>query len=169
MSSIAIDFLYTEDEYIRAGRKYLFMNETLSKFDLVLFPLILIFFVGYIIIYTANILSIVAITLSVMSFVAFCLMYLIQPHYFYRKTEKYHQRYNMLFTPEEIRFDTDTIHSHLGWSTYKSLWENGEFFYLIQQARIYAVIPKRAFSSEEDQNHFRDLVKSAGLEYRSFK
>lgn len=52
-----------------------------------------------------------------------------------------------------------TGHGHLDWASFVRIQETSEQFLLYLQERLANVIPKRAFQSDTDIQHFRQLVR----------
>ena len=71
------------------------------------------------------------------------------------------------FVEQTWRFgETGTKHhsensdSQNAWSAYEKAIENKEFFFLFFSKNMIAPIPKRAFASVEEQDRFRELLKT---------
>lgn len=155
-----IVFTYSKNEWIDARRKYLFLSKTITKLQIVVtlcFALILGIsfpFFKYIIIYI-----ILCIILSLSVLLLFVL-YILQPILLFNSTSKYHHSYKMQFTQENICFETQGISSVLSWNIYTAYLENDNYFFLLQDKRYYTLIPKRAFSKNDDIEKFKIILES---------
>lgn len=56
----------------------------------------------------------------------------------FKQAEKYHEEYTLIFSKNIIRFKTPSIESELKWNIYSMLWENHDFYYLIQAFEEFA-------------------------------
>ena len=64
-----------------------------------------------------------------------------------------------LFSDDAIRLDSPTGSSHLEWATYIRVRETTAQFLLYPQTQVAYVIPKRCFSSTEQVNKFREMIR----------
>jgi hypothetical protein len=69
--------------------------------------------------------------------------------------------------PSEVTFDKDGVHAKTStydltrkWEAYTRLLESKQSFLLVYGKRLYATIPKRAFTDEKQIEWFREMVKS---------
>lgn len=164
MDKVTISFQYGRDEYIKAFRKYLFLSKIIKKSDLIilggLFVLesILIAVTGF---------HMYSLVLGlILSFFAMILgmIYFYQPVNIYRRTPKFHQIYKLTFTKEGIDFKTDHVNSFLAWEIYKDIWESNDFYYLLQNKRIYTIIPKRVLQGRNTKS-LKDILQAAGPKF----
>ena len=80
--------------------------------------------------------------------------------YAYKRTAKFHERTTLTFADECIGYQTPSVQSTLAWDLFSELVEDDQLFLLLYKApRSYAVVPKRAFSSEADVSAFRELAR----------
>lgn len=166
-----LNFKYTRDEYIKSRRKYLFMNRTVKKIDLILIG-ILIIFTMYL--FINNGFSTMSVVLSILLFiiiVIFAILYIFQPGMFYDKINKFKQQYHLEFKDNKILFKTNDISSELEWNFYEALWENDNFFYIIHSKEMYTLIPKRVFNNINEITEFRELFLKYNDKkvYKNFK
>lgn len=87
-------------------------------------------------------------------------IYLLLPILKFKQTAKYHEEYTLIFSKEIVRLKTPSIESEIKWSVYSKLWENGDFYFLIQAPRMYALIPKRAFKDQNEIQLFTEIAHS---------
>ncbi len=80
--------------------------------------------------------------------------------YTFKRSAKFQERTTLSFSEERIHYKTPSIESTLDWSLFTGLIEDDALFLLPYKApRTYAIIPKRAFASEEAKAEFRELVR----------
>ncbi len=77
----------------------------------------------------------------------------------FRRNPKFREEYHLTFTPENIHFKTASIDSSLPWTNYERVIESPELFLLMYGSGLYTLIPKRCFTSNEEMNAFRALVR----------
>lgn len=65
---------------------------------------------------------------------------------------------NIEVTEEGIDFEGATFKSAIKWQIYTNFLESKNLFMLYQSNNLFNMIPKRAFSSNEQINQFRDLI-----------
>lgn len=68
-----------------------------------------------------------------------------------------------VFSPEEIRLSTQNAEAVLSWDTFQKAEELSEFFLLYQNKVIANPIIKKGFTSQEDMERFRLLLRNKGL------
>lgn len=157
MNNIKIAFKYTRPEYVSAVRSFLFATRKLRKFDFVILAICAVMSVYYLI-SSYSALSLVFFIVVVIAFLLYAWSYIFMPLYVYKSTAKLHEDYRLEFSAEGIAFNTQTIDSHLKWDVYRNYLENERFFYLMQTANVYTVIPKRVFGDEAQLEAFRTLT-----------
>lgn len=86
------------------------------------------------------------------------MLYFYVPIKTFRSTSKFHEEYYLLFDDNGIKFKTATINSELKWDTYSNILSNKDFYFLIQNPRIYTVIPKRVFEDNQVIENFERLA-----------
>jgi hypothetical protein len=157
---VELRFKYSRDEYIKAERQYLFASKTISKTSVV----VLVIFVPASIanlFYSSFSVPGVIFAMAAVIFVAFGgALYFYLPSYKYKQTAKYHEVYALTFSEDCIKFKTPSIDSELKWSVYSELWENDDFYFLIQAPRQYALIPKRTFACPDDERRFNEIARA---------
>ena len=86
----------------------------------------------------------------------------LMPILMYRYQPKLLSEYQMSFQEDGITFQTDQIHSQLQWLIYHS-WLRDDLFYILYHGkRDLSVIPRRAFSSEADNQLLELLHRRIG-------
>ncbi len=155
---IKLTFTYTKKEYVQAVRNYLMAAKLISKFNLVFIVLFVLFSIYYTIATGFNILSTIALIVSVFAFAIGMIAYFWMPIKTYQQVLKLHETYHLGFSQESIEFKTATIDSTLQWSTYTQVWKSSQCFYLIQTTNVYSVIPLRVFKDEEEIKAFESMA-----------
>ena len=87
-------------------------------------------------------------------------LYILMPILKFKQTAKYHEEYTLVFSKETIKFKTQSMESEIKWDIYSALWENRDFYYLIQAPRIYTLIPKRVFKDLNEKQLFEEIAQS---------
>jgi hypothetical protein len=159
METVELTFQYSRKEYIKAMRQYFFARRILRKFDVVLVPLALAFSTALLVHYAFSPLSVAFFALIVVWLIMTCVLYFYTPYNNFKQIQKLHDWYNLSFSETSIRFNTAKIASELQWSIYSEAWENKEFYFLIQQPQLYTLLPKRAFTPEQEET-FKKILAS---------
>lgn len=160
MDTVALQFNYTQAEYVKADRQYLFASRTITKTSVVVLAIYLPFSVFYLFFSSFCICSILALMIGVLCLMLGCILYFFIPGYKFRQTAKYQEEYHLAFSNDAILFQTPTLHSELKWDIYSALWESDDFYFLIQAPRHYTLLPKRAFASLATQQSFEEIALS---------
>ncbi|WP_313180884.1 YcxB family protein [Lacrimispora sp.] len=155
---IEVSFSYTKNEWIDGRRKYLLLSKTIKKSDIIALIIAAVVSIFSIIIYKFNTLNIILSIIVAVFTAMLLLLYVLQPIWIFRLTEKYHHPYKMKFSSENISFESQGISSVLSWDIYSSYIENDRYFYLLQGKPNYVLIPKRAFLSDKDELQFKKLL-----------
>ena len=160
MDIINLTFKYTQNEYVKAERRYLFASKTITKISVIVlaayFPsaAICLFLSSF------SLWGIIACAMAIIAGIMGCILYFYIPLYKFKHTAKYQEEYSLVFSADGIKFKTSTIDSELKWSVYSEAWECDDFYFLIQAPRMYTLIPKRAFCEVSEKNAFEKLVIS---------
>jgi hypothetical protein len=81
------------------------------------------------------------------------------PYKNFQVVKKLHDECRLSFSETSIRFNTAKISSEFQWSVFSEAWENKEFYFLIQQPQLYTLLPKRAFTPEQEEA-FKKILAS---------
>ncbi len=160
MNAVELTFKYTQKEFVKAERKYMFGSKIITKTSVVIEALYFPFSIWYLYYTSANALSIVAVVIATLALIMGCIRYIYEPMYRFKRTAKYQEEYNLILGMDGIKFKTPTIHSELNWEVYVGLWESDECYYLVQASRMYTLIPKRAFADMTSQQAFEEIALS---------
>lgn len=160
MEPVKLTFKYTQNEFVKAERQYLFASKTITKVSIVIGVLYLIFSIFYLFLTSFSVLGIVAIVVALFAMTLGSYIYFIAPVYKFKNVSKYQEKYHLAFTHDDIHFQTPSIDSRLKWNIYSEVWENDSFYYLIQIPRVYTIIPKRVFEDSSIIHTFEELIAS---------
>jgi hypothetical protein len=83
----------------------------------------------------------------------------VTPRLHYKRNPKFREQYNLQFSDDGIWFRSKGLESRLDWGFYSKVWETPRFYFLIYGKDMFTLIPKRAFSSEEQEAAFRSMLK----------
>jgi hypothetical protein len=83
----------------------------------------------------------------------------LQVRFFFKHNPKFLERYRLTFSDAGIDFKTKSLESTLAWTHYTRVLENDFVTLLIYGARMYTVIPRRAFSDASQHARFISLVR----------
>lgn len=158
METVNLTFRYTQEEYVKSERQYLFASKIITKTSIVVLAIYLPFSLLYFILSSFSVLSTIALGIAIVVSVMGCVLYFYMPAYKFKKTSKYHEEYNVAFSNDGIKFKTPTINSELKWEIYSELWESDEFYFLVQALRIYTLIPKRVFQDSSTKQAFEEMA-----------
>ena len=160
LETVKLRFQYTQSEYIKAERQYLFSSKTIHKYDIALVTLFLLLSVVYMLFSSFSIFSILIFGLIIVVTALGSYLYILMPILKFKQTAKYHEEYTLVFSKETIKFQTQSIESEMKWDIYSALWESHDFYYLIQAPRIYTLIPKRVFKDLNEKQLFEEITQS---------
>jgi hypothetical protein len=82
------------------------------------------------------------------------------PRQYFRGDGKFRDKYELTFSHEGITVKTPKIDSKLAWSLYTKVIEGRQMYLLIygKETRMMTAVPKRAFTDNNQENRFRELV-----------
>jgi hypothetical protein len=148
--TVNLNFRYTQQEYVKGTRQFLLMSKTMGKLNLFLVPAFFVFAIFYFF-FVGDFISYIFIALAFFATITEIMVYFYFPARSYKKAEKYHKDFQLGFSSESIVFKTSSIDSTLQWDVYKELWENREFYFIVQPSRLYTLIPKRVIAVEQKE------------------
>ncbi|HEX8163783.1 MAG TPA: YcxB family protein [Pyrinomonadaceae bacterium] len=96
--------------------------------------------------------------LGALSLVRFYLGYFVAPRRWYKHISE-RGEYTLQYSDAGIVFRARDIDSTLQWSLYREVRETGQFYFLVYGKDAFSVIPKRAFTSAEQERGFRALLR----------
>jgi hypothetical protein len=158
---VKLEYQYTEAEYIAANRLFLFSSPNaiarLLVFGLVLGLAVvvpgllvtswLMLFPGlvFVVIFEAMLLYSVLVT---------------TPRKYFRGDGKFRDRYEITFSDEGVRLKTSQVDSKTAWSLYTKVVEGRDTYLLFygKDTRMMTAVPKRVFTSNDQEQLFRELI-----------
>jgi len=155
---VALVFQYTQNEYVKAERQYLFASKTITKTSVAVLAIYVPVSIITLFLSSFSGLSIIAVAIAMIAAAAGSILYFYIPTYKFKQTEKYHEEYTLTFSDAGVNFKTPTIDSELKWEIYSGMWESDAFFFLIHAPRMYTLIPKRAFENPDAQQNFEEIA-----------
>lgn len=158
---IKLEFVHTEAEYVSANRLLLLSSPAILARLAIFFGLLL---AGALVLGLLTELfplwSVLLLTATVDSFLLYNILVRAPVHYF-RGDAKFRDKYHVTFSDEGIAVKTDQIDSKLAWSLYTKVVEGANQYLLVygKELRTITIVPKRAFTSQAQEEAFRNLVK----------
>jgi len=156
-STVNLLFRYVQNDYVRAVRAH-YATPLRLRFDAVA-----IIVVGALGIYLwpssrDHLMGVICVTASLGLTLLLAVAFILIPPMVFRSNPKFRDEYALTFSPEGIRFRTVHIDSQLQWSLYTRALIDENSYVLYYGTRDFTVIPKRIFSSAEQQEVFDDLL-----------
>jgi hypothetical protein len=157
---ITIEFDHRLDEHLKARRLYYTKKSWFARADkvvaifLTVFGLILVCLIG------PRWWSLIWLVLAPIEWFNLLSIEPLMVRYMFKRSAKFQERTALSFSEDRIHYKTPSIDSTIDWSLFTGVLEDDELFLLPYKApRTYAIIPKRAFASEEAKGEFRELVR----------
>ena len=157
MEPVTLAFQYTEASYVRGVREYTRYAKIIRRFDPLIALLLAALSIVYWVLSGQNVWSIVMMVVAGFALLLGLYVYFAAPKRAFRE-QKYQEPYTLVFSEEGIHFTTPTIDSRLAWATYRGIWSSDAYYFLIQNRHVYTLLPKSAFSSEEQRKRFEALA-----------
>jgi hypothetical protein len=155
---IDLDVKYSTDDYVPALRRHLFSQpKFLTLFSII--SLLLISVLALMFNSSSHFDTIWFIIYSLILLVGLggvCFYFL--PHQMFRRSFKTIDEYHLRVTGREIIYDSDYESGALSWRHCTKLHE-GSQYYLFEYPERIMVIPKGAFTNQEEERKFREIVK----------
>lgn len=82
----------------------------------------------------------------------------LQVRWLFKRNPRFRETYRLAFTEEGIHFQTASIDSRIAWTHYARVIEGREVILLVYGARMYTVIPTRAFADAAQKAAFLELA-----------
>jgi hypothetical protein len=157
---IALQFNYTEEEYVAATRLYL-RRSTDFIIRLVVCVLYAFFCVGVFRVLDFKLEPEIILLFAFVAFLPFLIAFLhlfVVPRQRFRSDPKFRDQYLLQFSDDGIHFRTAQIDALLRWSLYNKVLEDERFYLLVYGKNMISVIPKRAFAGPAQEAAFRQLL-----------
>lgn len=158
MKSVSIFFEYEENEYINADRRYLSISGRLTKIKmasalaLIALSIISARVEGY------EIPAYICLALTVWWCIKMAFRYFVKPQSDFKSKSKNAKTFSFTFTKDKIAFSTQRASAEFQWRMFKKLFETNDMIYLAHANKSVTIIPKRAFTDEEQLAAFRKIV-----------
>ncbi len=160
MDKLTLKMQYTEEEYVEASRRYLFLSKTLSVFKFILVAIVFALLVALIILDGIDLMAILVIILLVITVSMGLVLYFVQPRSTFRKSKEMQQAYDLILTEKEMIFAIGERSLPFPWTGFQACWVTESFFYLIQGKNLYTFLPRRIFASPEEEAAFQKLAQT---------
>ena len=157
---VKLEYEYSEAEYLAASR-LLFSNSPDIIARLGVFGLLLGAAVILLSLLTDSWIIIPGLVFVVLLEVALFYNVLVNtPRKYFRGDGKFRDRYELTFSDEGIQVKTSQIDSKMAWSLYTKVVEGRDMYLLLygKDTRMMTAVPKRVFSSNDQEQLFRELV-----------
>ncbi|UDQ97863.1 YcxB family protein [Lentisphaerota bacterium WC36G] len=157
MKPIHINYSLTKKEFVKAYKLHQKVHKTFLKSKLpfylaIITGVVLRFVIGKSIIFYLIPFSIFLLAVSIVSY-----FYLKK---FFTTNLECFENVTMIFHDENILVKTPKLESNLKWDFFKKVINDQGFILLYQNKYQITIIPKRAFSNEEELSQFIELAKS---------
>ena len=154
---VELRFKYSEEEYVSAYRKYFLAKRRATFFIVMAAGLVAVGI--YLLVSNGD----VALTVSLIATGAFLFGLVVTssillPRQRFRADSRFKGEYRLRFSNEGIEFHTADIDAKVSWRVYKEAFEIKRFYLLSDGAATLTVIPKRVFTSAEQESAFRRLL-----------
>lgn len=159
-TEINLEFSYTERDYLRASRVYMFRtSEIIGRLFGFLILVTIVFTAVPVLLPDFPLWAAVALALLVLASILYNAL-IRMPRQLFRGDAKYRDVYSVVFSDDGIRFKTKQLEAKLAWSLYTRLIEVSDLFILIYGTHVgmMTVVPKTAFASQTQEAAFRELV-----------
>jgi len=155
--AISISFDNVLAEHLAAERLY-YKSTTLAKVDKVVAAILLL--VGVLSTFGAGVQwwTLVFLPVGVLEWFNLLTIRPLVNRYAFRRNPKFSETYHLKFDRTGMQFRTNSIDSHITWDDFTKVLEDDQLWLLVYGARMYSVIPKRAFKSDDEATRFRSLV-----------
>lgn len=171
-AEVKIEYQYTEPEYLAASRLLFFSKpETLVR--LIVFSVFLLtgaFLLSTLIVDFIPLWTMI-LFIGLFEGLLFYNLLVKTPRTYFRGDGKFRDKYEITFSDEHIRVKTSQLDSKLAWSLYTKVLEGPNMYLLIygRDVRMMTAVPKRAFTSQDQERKFRDLVSKHIVDHSNLK
>jgi hypothetical protein len=155
---VHLHFKYSEEEWVAASRLYITGQPALLLRFGVAFLMLALSFIFFAII-NEVVMSLFLMSVGVVLSTFVLALFFIFPRQRFRSDPKYRDEFFLEFTDDGIRFQTEQIDSRLGWGLYTRVLENERFYVLVYGKGMISVIPKRAFTTSDQETTFRKMLR----------
>jgi hypothetical protein len=169
---VKVEYQYTEPEYIAANRLIVFHSRDMIARLIVLglLPAVWSIFLGFNLTHWLNWVPILVFVL-LFEAALFYNVLVTSPRKHFRGDAKFRDRLHLTFSEEGIHGKSSQIDSKMAWSLYTKVLEGRDMYVLLygKDTRMMTAVPKRAFSSNEQEQLFRELVSQHITDHSSLK
>jgi hypothetical protein len=156
---ISLRFKYSEEEYAAATRLYLgHSTDLIIRLAALFFYSIACIALFIWLDFATGLIPWFIFAGSLPLVIAFLLVFVV-PRQRFRSDPKFADEYLLQFSDEGIHFKTAQVDALLQWSLYNKVLENERFYILVYGKNMISVIPKRAFTSAEQEAAFSEMLR----------
>lgn len=157
--SVELQFRYSEDEYVSALRAYMLAKRRIAFFAAIA-SVVTLLGVYFLLTQADLAATITFLCTGTFMFGLLATSFGLLPHRRFRMNPQFHSEYHLEFGEDGILFQTNNINAELNWEIYKEALETQKFYLLSTgEGGAVTVIPKRVFTNEQQQAHFKDMLK----------
>ena len=159
-AEVKLEYEYTEAEYLAANRLFLSSSPNIIA-RLAVFGLLLGAGVILLSFLTDSLMVIPGLVFVVLLEAALFYNVLVNtPRKYFRGDAKFRDRYQITFSDEGVKLKTSQVDSKMAWSLYTRVVEGRDMYLLLygKDTRMMTTVPKRVFSSSDQEQLFRELV-----------
>ena len=91
-------------------------------------------------------------------FVMMILFWFVLPMMVYKRANTFHATLRVILSEEQFAIETKTGSNKWEWKAFTSTMESPHFFHLYFDARSFFIVPKDAFSTDEDVQETRKIL-----------
>ena len=157
---VKLEYEYTEAEYLAANRLFFSSSPNIIA-RLGVFGLLLGAAVILLSFLTNSLIVIPGLVFVVLLEAALFYNVLVNtPRKYFRGDGKFRDRYELTFSDEGVKLKTSQVDSKMSWSLYSRVVEGRDMYLLLygKDTRMMTAVPKRVFSSSDQEQLFRELV-----------
>lgn len=156
---INLEYAFTENEYVKAVQAF---NSCAHHTRFLIFPSLFVFLVGLVVIRVFGNDNVFGLILFFVGFIFSVSSYhshFVIPRQYFNRNPELGQFCNLQCSDSGLFFNTNNTESRLEWSYFREIWETSEFYFLFSGKDAPAIIPKRAFTSKQQETLFRELIR----------
>src|ERR1043166_1240656 len=169
---VKLEYEYSEPEYLAASRLFFFSSPNVIA-RLIVFGLLLVAAVILLGLLFTDLLILFPGLLFVVLLEAalFYNVLVTTPRKYFRGDGKFRDRYEITFSDEGVKLKTSQIDSKMAWSLYTRVVEGRDMYLLFygKDTRMMTSVPKRAFTSNDQEQLFRELITRHITEHSGLK
>jgi len=157
---IELRFRYEQIDYVRAVRLHLSKRMRL-RLDLAVAVALGMTGLAFLVTEGVTWPAVAATSSAVVFLCLLGLAHFVMPVVAFWQQPKLHEKYLLRFADEGIHFKTASIDSTVEWKLYRELLSNEHTHLLVYGTNGFTAVPRRTFTSPEQDQRFVELVRAA--------